>query len=336
MNSSKPRMLLITAAIIAMLAISAPAAYAANEPHTVTLYNASLHVQVDQHEMRPPAGQRFFLYEGNTYVPLRFLSYALNKSVHWNDETRTVSVQDPSQDERKEIDEYNLNRIVRNGDGLTAGVAVAEEMDIYFAEFKYQFDGIARTPQSNQPGIVIDDTLYVPIRFFSESLGVTVGWNQETYTVSLTTGSNKKDPAGEAETPKAPITPTTPTTPTVPGPTSGGSVGTPSQPGNPSYDEIKARADAKISSLKNRAMNDLTALAVKYINSTDPAEKSSLLNQGQSMLGQYDGEFNGIMSELNASLTAYGYDTAIVAQYNQEYEQQKELGRTMLEGMRKK
>jgi hypothetical protein len=335
MNNPKPRMLLITAAIIAILAIGTPAAYAETESHTVSLYNAPLHVQVDQYEMRPPAGQRFFLYEGNTYVPLRFLSYALNKSVRWNDETRTVSVQEPSNDERKEIDEYNLNRIVRNGDGLTAGEAAAAEMEVYFAEFQYQFDGIAKTPQSGQPGIVIDDTLYVPIRFFSESLGVTVGWTQETYTVSLTRGSDKEAPAGEAETPTAPAAP--PTVPIVSGPTGGGPTGTPSQPsGKPSYDEIKARADAKISSLKSRAINDLTALAVMYLSSKDPAEKSSLLNQGQSLLGQYDSEFNGIMSELNASLTANGYDTEIIAQYRQEYEQQKELGRTTLEGMRKK
>ena len=35
-----------------------------------------------------------FVYNGRTFVPVRFISEALNKEVIWNDETKTININD--------------------------------------------------------------------------------------------------------------------------------------------------------------------------------------------------------------------------------------------------
>jgi len=35
-----------------------------------------------------------FVYNGRTFVPVRFISEALNKEVIWNDDTKTIDIND--------------------------------------------------------------------------------------------------------------------------------------------------------------------------------------------------------------------------------------------------
>ena len=73
-----------------------------------------------------------------TMVPLRFISEALGADVHWDDETRTASVE---------------------LDGATAAVTI---------------DEIA--PGMDVPAIIVNSRTMVPLRFISESLGCDVLW----------------------------------------------------------------------------------------------------------------------------------------------------------------
>lgn len=56
---------------------------------TIEVFFNNIKIMVDGVEKQPAEG-RPFIYEGSTYVPLRFVSDALGKEVGWNEQTLTV------------------------------------------------------------------------------------------------------------------------------------------------------------------------------------------------------------------------------------------------------
>lgn len=56
-----------------------------------------------------------------------------------------------------------------------------------FPTAKLMLNGKAVEPP--KPAIIIDGTTYVPLRFISESMGMKVGWDQNTFTVSISDSS---------------------------------------------------------------------------------------------------------------------------------------------------
>ncbi|MBR2500228.1 MAG: cell wall hydrolase [Clostridia bacterium] len=96
-----------------------------------------------------------FLYDGLTYVPIRFVSTALGiNDIEWNENKRTATIS--SQD--KEI-------------SLTVGKNTA-----YVNGKKVSVKGSIKLAK---------DRVYVPVRFVSETLGAKVSWDSGTYTVDI-------------------------------------------------------------------------------------------------------------------------------------------------------
>lgn len=73
--------------------------------------------------------------------------------------------------------------------GLLAGLAWASGWGTYmgYPVARLMVNGQVVTPSS--PAIVIKGNTYVPLRFVSEALGARVGWDGQTYTVSISAGS---------------------------------------------------------------------------------------------------------------------------------------------------
>lgn len=95
-----------------------------------------------------------FLYDGLTYVPIRFVGTALGCGVAWNETSRTATIS--SQD--KEL-------------SLTAGknTALVNGKKVYVK-------GSIK---------LVKDRVYVPVRFVSETLDAKVLWDSGTYTVDI-------------------------------------------------------------------------------------------------------------------------------------------------------
>lgn len=74
-------------------AITGTAAYASSTAQIEVLFRP-LTILFDGVEKAPTKGTPF-IYEGSTYVPLRFISETLGKEVGWNDETGTITIDEP-------------------------------------------------------------------------------------------------------------------------------------------------------------------------------------------------------------------------------------------------
>jgi len=82
---------LFTLVIILSICITAIAA-------TIEIELPPLKYVVNGVEVAMPDGEGGFLYNDRTYVPIRFISEALNKDVSWDNETNTVIISDKKSD----------------------------------------------------------------------------------------------------------------------------------------------------------------------------------------------------------------------------------------------
>ncbi|MDB5053525.1 MAG: peptidyl-prolyl cis-trans isomerase [Bacilli bacterium] len=95
--------------------------------------------------------------------------------------------------------------------GLVVGVLISStvvyaaagtQIEVYFKNLKYTFDGVEKTPTKGK-GFIYEGTTYVPIRFISEALGKTVHFNDQTETVVVGKGGYTKAPEMVIDTKKA-------------------------------------------------------------------------------------------------------------------------------------
>ncbi|MGE5380140.1 MAG: stalk domain-containing protein [Methylocystaceae bacterium] len=119
--------------------------FAAQQPPDIGVLIDGLPVNFDV----PPV-----IYEGRTLVPFRAVSEALNIGVNWDASTQTITAQ--SQD--KEI-VLQIGSQVALVNGVSSNLEVA-------------------------PRIINNRTL-IPLRFFTESLGCMVDWDQQNYLVKI-------------------------------------------------------------------------------------------------------------------------------------------------------
>jgi hypothetical protein len=286
-------------------------AYAAESPVQLDVYFTPMHFEFDGKEMTPPEGQHSFLYQDTTYVPIRFVSYALNKNVSWNADTYTVTVSEPDNArDRTTIEEYNLNRVVHSPERkmLDASKILPTSIEAYMSQVQYVFDGAMKQPAEDKPGLIFNDTLYVPIRFLSESVGREIGFDPKTYTVTAT--SKQAEPAAPAN----------PVAPAAPKP-SGGAIPIPGGGAvtKPSYDSIIQSAESQIAALESSARSSFEGLLAQFKAAASIEEKAALVSQGYAMKSSFGAQFEAILSELSSKLTANGYSTGVVSSYRSQY-----------------
>ena len=101
-----------------------------------------------------------YIVDGFTMVPMRAIFESIGASVTWDQETKTV------------IALYNVNEDVK------ALVLQVGRNYAYLNNDKVEFKKSAE---------IVNDRTFVPLRAVNETLGYKVDWDQDTYTVTITT-----------------------------------------------------------------------------------------------------------------------------------------------------
>ncbi|MNV60938.1 hypothetical protein D3C71_1534240 [compost metagenome] len=171
----------------------------------------------------------------------------------------------------------------------------------------------------------MNGSLYVPLRFLSESVGHNISWDQKTKTI--TAASKAYQEQGGTKNP-SPVATSAPTDATG-GAAGGSAAGT----GKVSYETITSETEAKLTALKDQSQSTLMSIALEYLGAKDEASKKSIKAKGVQQLSAFTASFNSIVADTEQKLNSNGYSTAIISQYRSEFESQLQLGKDLAEGM---
>lgn len=336
---------IVLSSAIAMSAVST--VVAAQVPVSMDLYFAPIEFTFDGVQLAPPEGQEGFIFEGTTYVPLRFVSYALNKAVRWDGGTYTVTVEEPAVEDLKEIHEYRTQTTVANAvkrEEFDTKLLVPKKVSVYQEQVKYVFDGEEKVIASGISGLIIDNRLYVPLRFVAESVGREMKWDPVAYAIAadkkapvdpiVTTEEEQKPVATTPESTGAGNSGSTSGTGTAPSqgnsnPAPGG--GNPVQPGpqqpeQPKIDPaLRAAVESKLSALESRCNSELNSLISEFKQlsfSEQLARGAEYMERAGTVEARCDSDFSTIMSDV----TKDGYEDPAAArkEYEDQYEARKQ------------
>lgn len=65
---------------------------AASSLKKINVSQDTIHYYVDKVEKKPKEGQSGFIYEGTTYVPMRFIAESLGKNVTWDGKSKSIYI----------------------------------------------------------------------------------------------------------------------------------------------------------------------------------------------------------------------------------------------------
>lgn len=324
-------LLLLLLVGIAPLTASAPVSVsAAAVTNSIKVQSMNVKMIFDGVSIQPPSGQHVFMYNNTTYVPIRFVSYALQKSVSWDAKNLKVTVAEPTSSELVIIKEYLMNA----GNANSTATAI-KNITLNKVQASYVFNGSAKAVPTGQASYMLNGSMYVPLRFLSESAGNKITWDQKTKTITAASvnyqektsnsdSGNTTDSITTSPSPKA--TSTTSPAPTNGAAAGGGSAGSGGSTGagTLTYDQITSATEAKLTALESQNNLTLTALGFQYISATDDASRASIKEKGKQQLASSRATFNSIVADAEKQLAANGFSTEIINQYKAAYESKLE------------
>ncbi|OKP89376.1 hypothetical protein A3842_04670 [Paenibacillus sp. P3E] len=312
-------MLIGAAPLTAFAPLSASAASVAVpvvQSGSIKVQNMNVKMVFDGVSMTPPSGQLVFMYNNTTYVPLRFMSYALQKSVSWDAKNLKVTVAEPTSTELVVIKEYLMNV------GTSQNTS-SKSTNLQPVEARFSFNGAAKTLPTSQSSYILDGTLYVPLRFLSESVGNVIEWDQKAKTITASSKAyQEQNSTSEGNVEPKPAASMKPSQ-------AGGS----SDIGKVSYESITSATEAKLNALKSQSESTLVSIAMEYVSAKDEASRASIKAKGLAQLSSFTASFNSIVADAEQQLKANGYSTDIISQYRAAFEAQLQVGKNLAEGM---
>lgn len=338
--------LIMASALI--LAVSPITAHAVGTAATVakasegrlTVNSTSVTYNFDGKDLSLPSGVLTFNYKGTTYVPVRFVSYALQKNVTWDNKTKQLKIEEPNAAQKVAIREKLINLAVEK-----TLPASAKSVSVLPVDVTYQVYGKKKQVAAGQFSFSHDGALYVPLRFLAEATGVEINWNAKDQRITgrsvdyvkaqetANAGSNDSNPSNATTVP-ASSNEAAPTT-NVGG--SAAAVGSPAAGGGASAGagSITGAAESQLNALYSRSRSELFALAQEYVQASSAADKQRIMAQGESRLSSLTSEFESILSSTESQLRAGGYDTAVIDQYRARFNSEVAAGRALAASMAK-
>ncbi|MGO4108870.1 stalk domain-containing protein [Paenibacillus sp. YAF4_2] len=299
--------------IVALCTVLPLTAGAASESTSVNIKTQAVSLKFDGQSLLLPEGQYAFMYQDRTYIPIRFISYALQKSVKWDQKTSKVTVSEPTAAEKESLAKL-LAGAVAGGKKPEAG----KSLTIKPVQASLVFDGQSKSLPAGQSLYINNGTIYVPVRFMSEAVGTDIKWDQKTNSITGESAAYKAAQAGGG---------------TTGGNTGGGTGGTdPSGETKPTKASIEAAGSAKLTALETNCANTLLAMIPAY-QAGDDATKASIKVTANQTVAQCTADFNKLVADTTTELTKYGYSLEIIDAFKAQFEADLKSGMDLVKGM---
>ena len=326
---------LLTIVLFAETAMAADPA----ERKTVSLQFSPITYYFGDESFAPPEDQQGFLYQNRIYLPLRFVAHSLNQAVSWDNASRTATIRTPTRQEQASIDTYNeenrnrAKQLAAENDSRSAYRPVSAT----FLKVTFDFYGEKVETPDGSEAIMVNNRLFVPLRFLATAMGYPVRWNQAEQSVKVESApligsvdlsledGTKQDGAAQPEQDEASADSENANPPVGGMPAGGGFPSAPAQ--KPTYDQLKNEAETRLYVLIAKCESRMYDLLDQYDPSLDQEALDELKRQGRAELAACDSEFESIMRDLAGKLVDNGYPTDVVDWYRDQYESIKALAR---------
>ncbi|WP_339206413.1 copper amine oxidase N-terminal domain-containing protein [Paenibacillus sp. FSL K6-3182] len=316
----KSRILSIFLVVMMLSSILATAASAATE--TIKTKTQPIKLQFDGQALKLPDGQYSFIHQGSTYVPIRYISYALLKTVNWDGAKATIS--EPTEKELAAL-KKQLQSAATGSQKPQTSVTIA----IQPVKATLVFNGKTKALPAGQSLYAYKGSIYVPIRFLSESVGTQISYDPVTKTVSGESAAYRAEQGGGGV-----VLPGTGGGTGGSGGTGGtGNTGGGGVPVKPTYEQITAEAESKLNALKESCKVTLMDIGLQYVATTDKTVQAQLKAKGLQEVDNCSAKFEVIMTDTKAKLTTNGYSTDVLASYREAFNKELEAGRAIAEGL---
>ncbi|WP_169087707.1 stalk domain-containing protein [Paenibacillus sp. PL91] len=314
--------------VVTMLS-SLLATVASGATQTIKATTQPIKLQFDGQSLQLPDGQYSFVYQGRTYVPIRYISYALQKTVNW-DGTK-AAITEPTE---KEL--AALKKQLQAGASSSQKPQASIEITIKPVKASLVFDGKTSALPAGQSLYGFKGSIYAPLRFLSESVGTQINFDPVTKMVSgesaayrseqgagvVLPGTGGAGETGNAGTGGA-------------GTGAGGTGGTGGAGGGavkPTFEQITADTEKRLAALQESCEATLWDIASEYLSAKDE-NKASIKARGLQELDNCSASFETIMSDTSSQLTANGYSTAVIATYRETFNKELEAGRKIADSL---
>ncbi|WP_169306620.1 copper amine oxidase N-terminal domain-containing protein [Cohnella pontilimi] len=297
----------------------------------VKVQSKSVQLVFDGKTLALPQGQYVFMVNNTNYVPLKFFSNALRKSVKWEAKTKTVTVNEPTAEELVLLQDYFLASVAKQGQLSSKG---GVQLKVSTIQAKFIFEGKAKVLPKGQSAYIVNGSMYVPIRFMSESVGTNIQWDGKAGRITAESAAYKKeklegqqDPwEGTGDPPSAGGDGGT----IGGGGAGGGAGGGGGTPAKPSYESITGNAESQLHALENSCINQLMGIA-SSASGASAEKKEELKSQGQAVVSQCTASFNQIVNDTEQLLKTNEYSTGIIQQFRDYFNKQLAAGQAILE-----
>jgi len=269
---------------------------AADNKQRIEIQRVDLHFIIEGQVYHTSKDQQAFVYNGRTYVPVRFASQILEKYVSWNQSTATVSVLSPTDSQLKQLKLKKLDYLTPKADptkpasGYTKQSIVASE-----DAAKYVFFGKEQAVPKDTTTFLYDGTVYVPIRFFSDMIQFDVVFDAKAKSITMA----PKKPNGNQTT--------------KPGSNNNTSEGKPGtsptdDPNKPTRESIVSETSKAFDKLDNSCSSQAKSLFKSYNDAKSSQEKNNYLSQGLVLMENCEKQVEGTIESMETKLAKYGYE----------------------------
>ncbi|MHA7966111.1 copper amine oxidase N-terminal domain-containing protein [Paenibacillus sp. CAU 1782] len=328
MHSLK-RTVALTFAMLLLLGLIPAGVWAADasKPTVVNVKTQAVGLVFDGQELKLPEGQHSFIYQGRVYLPIRYISYALQQTVGWDGKKLQVTVDEPNEKELEELQKQLLNNSSSKVKDFKS-----VNLPVRTINATLLFNGTAKTLPEGQSLFIYSGTIYVPVRFLAEAIGTEMNWDPVSRTVN-----------GESEAYRAQFNEET--VPGKPGgnnggasgenggagtqPVAGGGAGGGGVPAKLTYEQITASAQSSLETLRDSCKATLIGLGLDYYATSDAAAKAQIKAQISKEVDSCTSKFESLLSSVSASLTANGYSTDIIEEYRKAFQAELAAGRAI-------
>lgn len=330
----------LTFAMVILLGLLPAGVWAADasKPTVVNVKTQAVGLVFDGQELKLPEGQHSFIYQGRVYLPIRYISYALQQTVGWDAKKLQVTVDEPNEKELAELQKQLLDN-----SSSKAKAFKSVTLPVRTSNATLLFNGKAKALPEGQALFIYSGTIYVPVRFLAEAIGTEMNWDPVSRTVNGESAAYRAQ-FNEEAVPGQPGGDSGGTT-TDNGGTAGANAGAGSQPAagggggggigggavpaKPTYEQITANAQSSLESLRNSCKAKLIDMALKYHAASDATTKAQIKAEISTEVDNCTSQFESLLSTISSNLSANGYSTDIIEEYRKAFDAELAAGRAL-------